>query len=68
MQNDRITAAEVNALAQRGTPIAFVDSRNPVAWGESPIKLRGAIRVPADEVDRHLKEIPRDTLVVTYCT
>lgn len=68
MQADRITAAEVKALEGRGVPIGFLDSRNPVAWSESPMKLRGAVRVPADEVDQHLNEIPRDKLMVAYCT
>lgn len=52
----------------RGEPFAFVDTRNPTAWGESDQKLPGAIRVPADEVDQHLDEIPHDRVVITYCT
>ena len=34
----------------------------------NPEKLPGAVRVPADEVDKHLSEIPRDRAVITYCT
>ena len=35
---------------------------------EADIKLPGAIRVPADEVEQHLRGIPRDRVVITYCT
>jgi rhodanese-related sulfurtransferase len=47
---------------------AFVDSRNPQAWAESDRKLPNAIRVPANELDQHLDEIPKDRAVITYCT
>jgi rhodanese-related sulfurtransferase len=52
----------------RGEQFTFVDTRNPQAWGESDVKLPGAIRVPADELEQHLQEIPRDRAVITYCT
>jgi rhodanese-related sulfurtransferase len=63
-----ITPAEVKELRDRGDRIVFVDARNPMAWGSSKVKLPGAIRVPVDEVDAHLREIPRDGTIVTYCT
>ena len=68
MQTTRITVDEVGERLNRGEPFAFVDTRNPQAWGESDQKLPGAIRVPAGELDQHLDEIPHDRVVVTYCT
>ena len=38
------------------------------AWREATAKLPGAVRIPADDVYRHLSEIPRDTKVIAYCT
>ena len=64
----RVTVEEVKELMNRGEQLSFVDTRNPVAWGESDVKLPGAIRVPANELDEHLSEIPRDRAVITYCT
>ena len=64
----RVTADEVKQRIDRGEPVIFVDARNPQAWSQSREKLPGAIRVPADEVSRHLGEIPKDRHVVTYCT
>jgi rhodanese-related sulfurtransferase len=46
----------------------FVDSRNPVAWAEGPTKLPGAIRIPANDLESHLAELPKDRPIVTYCT
>ena len=68
MEPTRVTVDEVRERMGRGEPFAFVDTRNPKAWGESDVKLPGAIRVPADEVAQHLSEIPKDRVVVTYCT
>jgi len=68
MEVTRVTVDEVGERLNRGERFAFVDTRNPQAWGESDEKLPGAIRVPADEVDQHLNEIPHDRTVITYCT
>ncbi len=68
MEATRVTVDEVKERMDRGEPFAFVDTRNPRAWGESDVKLPGAIRVPADAFEEHLQEIPRDRAVITYCT
>ena len=68
MEATRVTVDEVRERMDRGEQFAFVDTRNPVAWGESDVKLPGAIRVPADELGQHLDEIPHDRAVITYCT
>ena len=68
MEPTRVTVDEVKERMNRGEQFAFLDTRNPKAWGESDVKLPGAIRVPADEVEEHLDEIPRDRAVITYCT
>lgn len=68
MEATRVTVDEVKERMERGEQFAFVDTRNPVAWGESDVKLPEAIRVPADELEQHLDEIPRDRAVITYCT
>ena len=64
----RLTVADVNALIERAEPLAFIDSRNPIAWGSSKVKLPGALRIPIDEVERHLPTLPRDRRLIVYCT
>ena len=68
MEATRVTVDELKERMDRGEQFAFVDTRNPTAWGEAESKLPGAIRVPADEVETHLNEIPNDRTVITYCT
>jgi rhodanese-related sulfurtransferase len=64
----RLQVSDVNALLERGEPVAFIDSRNPIAWGSSKVKLPGALRIPIDEVERHLPTLPRDRRLIVYCT
>jgi rhodanese-related sulfurtransferase len=68
MEATRVTVDEVKERMDRGEQFVFVDTRNPQAWSEAETKLPEAIRVPADEVEKHLSEIPRDRTVITYCT
>ncbi len=68
MDPTRVTIDEVRTRMERGEPFTFIDSRNPKAWTESNVKLPGAIRVPADEVKNHLAEIPKERVVIVYCT
>lgn len=64
----RITVAEAKRLMDLGETVQFVDSRNPTAWAQSDRELPGAVRVPADEIEQHLAELPRDRTLVAYCT
>ena len=68
MAAQRITVKDGKERLDRGEDIFFVDTRNPKAWGEAETKLPGAIRVPADQVEQHFADIPRDRPIVSYCT
>src|SRR6202008_3816240 len=68
MEVTRVTVDEVKERMDRGEAFTFIDTRNPKAWAEADTKLPGAIRVPADEVEQHLDQIPRDRTAITYGT
>lgn len=68
MEATRVTIDEVKQRMDRGEQFTFVDTRNPQAWADAKTKLPGAIRIPADEVEQHVAEVPRDRSVITYCT
>ena len=68
MEPTRITVDELKERIGREEEFAFVDTRNEKAWAEAETKLPGAIRVPADEVGKHLDQIPKDRTVIPYCT
>jgi len=64
----RVTPDEVKQRMDRGEQFTFVDSRNPEAWGESDVKLPGAIRLTPEDAKKHAEELPRDRTIITYCT
>ncbi|MFN2515458.1 MAG: rhodanese-like domain-containing protein [Pyrinomonadaceae bacterium] len=68
MEATRVTIDEIKERMGRGEQFTFVDTRNPKAWSEAVTKLPSAVRVPADEVEQHLSEIPHDRTIITYCT
>ncbi|HEV8368441.1 MAG TPA: rhodanese-like domain-containing protein [Pyrinomonadaceae bacterium] len=68
MEATRVTVEEIKERMDRSEQFAFVDTRNPTAWSEADTKLPGAIRIPADDVDNHLNELPKDRVIITYCT
>ncbi len=68
MPVQRITAKELRRLMEKHDPVAILDTRAPDAWKSSDVQIPGSIRVPPDEVQEHLAEIPHDRLIVAYCT
>ena len=68
MEPTRVTVNEVRERMNRGEEFTFINTRNPKAWAEAETKLPGAIRIPADQIALHIDEIPRDRVIITYCT
>lgn len=67
-QPTRVTVDEVLERMRRGEAFVFLDTRNPQAWSAAETKLPSALRVAADEAEQQLAAIPRDRVVITYCT
>ncbi len=68
MEPSRITTPELKRRLDTHEPTAILDTRAAQTWDKSEVQLPGALRVPPDEVSGHLSDIPRDRMVVTYCT
>lgn len=61
----RINVTEMHDLWEKGK-ILVVDTRTEPAYKESHIK--GAILIPAGDVASKIDELPKDKMIVTYCT
>ena len=61
----RITAQEAYEIYKKGN-VVVIDTRNEVAFKASHIK--GAILIPAGEILSKVDELPRDKMIITYCT
>jgi 3-mercaptopyruvate sulfurtransferase SseA len=65
---ERITVEELKEKLAKNAPVFIIDSRSQGSYDGSEIKIKGALRIPADEIESRLKEIPRDREIVVYCT
>lgn len=61
----RITTVELNEALNKGEAFV-VDVRGVAAFQQAHIK--GSIQIPYNEVGNHVSELPRDKLIVTYCS
>jgi hypothetical protein len=66
MKGFRVTVDEVKELLEHGEPTFFVDARTAPDWEKTDNKVKGALRLPASEVEARLSEIPRGGTVITY--
>ena len=61
----RVTADELDTMVKNGQAIV-VDVRNQASYDMGHIP--GAKLIPAGEILNHLNELPRDKMIVTYCS
>jgi membrane protein DedA with SNARE-associated domain/rhodanese-related sulfurtransferase len=66
--SDRITVDELKQRIDLGDPIALVDLRHPLELECNPQTLPGALHIPAEELRRRHREIPRRREVIVYCS
>jgi rhodanese-related sulfurtransferase len=53
---------------EAGEDFTVIDVRNPEAWAKSDAQIPEAIRVPLDKLAVNLPNLPKDKVVVAYCT
>lgn len=61
----RVTVEELRAALDKGTAIV-VDVRGQDSYKAGHIK--GAVWIPESEIANRTKELPKDKLIVTYCS
>ncbi len=61
-----ITAGEVKTRLKAGEQLFFVNLRHHLDWDTAVMKARGALRIPDDQLEAHLEEIPRDRTIIVY--
>jgi predicted sulfurtransferase len=61
----RITTAELKDLLAKNQAVV-IDVRNEASYNAGHI--RGAKLIPEADLPNHLSELPKDKLIVTYCS
>ncbi len=63
----RMTIQELKGKMDSGDRIVILDVRTAEDYSTSPYKIRGAIRIPLDELKSRYTELPAAAEIVTYC-
>ena len=58
----------IDEVRQSKKQVVFVDARSATALARNPLQIPGAIHVPAKNLDKNFKQLPRNRTLVTYCT
>jgi predicted sulfurtransferase len=61
----RITPDEVRELLKKGKAV-IVDVRGEASYKAGHVK--GALLIPAGEIGERAKELPKDKMILTYCS
>jgi len=64
----RITAEELHQKLEAGEEVMILDLRPQAELAQNPSRIRGALHMSADEVERRQQEIPRDRDIILYCS
>ena len=61
----RITVSELNEALKNGSAVV-IDVRNSASYKQAHIK--GATLIPFNEIGNRISELPRNKMIVTYCS
>src|SRR6185503_13013589 len=64
----RISPVVLKAKLDAGEDVAILDLRSALDVSGTPTVIRGSRWIPAEALDEHLAEIPRDRELVVYCS
>ncbi len=68
MEPERISPEQAKERIDAGDRVVFLDSRAEEVWRQADLQIPHSIRVPPDDADALLDVIPRNALIVPYCT
>ena len=63
-----LTAQDLKRRLDAGENLAVVDVRQPTGYAVYPGTIPGAIRIPPAELPERYQELPRDRVIVLFCT
>ncbi len=64
----RITVEELKGRLDKGEKIVILDVRSRGSYDSSDIIIKGAVRIPPDELNERASELPLGKKIVAYCT
>jgi rhodanese-related sulfurtransferase len=66
-QEVRIDIEQAREKLESGEAVVL-DVVQPGAWDRMDGVVKGAVRIPPEEIEQRFQELPRDLGIVAYCT
>lgn len=64
----RITIKTLKQKLDAKEDVVILDVRSKTAYLGSTVRIKGAVRIPPEEIQERMKELPKNKLIVPYCT
>lgn len=64
----KTTIQELKTKLDNGENVVILDVRSRGSWRASDVKIKGAVRIPPDELRARASELPFTGEIVAYCT
>ena len=64
----RMTVADLLSRLEKHAPVVIVDSRSESSWEGSDKQIKGSVRIPIDQIEARMSELPKDKEIIIYCS
>ncbi len=64
---DRISIQDLKARLEASTPVLLLDVRTAESWTASSRKIKGAVRVPQEDLEQKMKGWKKAQEIIAYC-
>ncbi len=64
----KVARISIEDVKKHMNEVVFVDARSVIARSRNPLQVPRAIHVPAKDLDKASKSLPKKRTLVTYCT
>ncbi|HKQ79729.1 MAG TPA: rhodanese-like domain-containing protein [Blastocatellia bacterium] len=65
---DRITIRQLKGMIDEKEDVVIIDTRDGASYVGSTVKIKGAIHITLDKLEAKMKDLPKNKLIVLYCT
>lgn len=63
----KIERVSIEDVHEMNNPV-FIDARSATALSRNPLQVQGATHLPVKEVEQRFRQLPRNRVLITYCT
>jgi rhodanese-related sulfurtransferase len=63
-----MSVAELLSRLEKHAPVVIVDARSEGSWEGSDKQIKGSVRIPVDQIESRMSDLPKDKEIIFYCS